>query len=251
MTTWTTAVGSTMTDFDMPTTGTWEQRGGWVVRALMRDLGLTLDQAAGFIGNAGYESAGFTKLQEIRPAVSGSKGGRGWPMWTGYIPPNDRRAKFEAWCVAHGLHPDSDEANYGYILEELRGDYRGFLTKLRLAIDIEDACRLTHREYEVPSDVLDRSYRSFPDRLHWAQRALAGAQSLPGGTTTPPTPAPGPVRHPEPPAADVDEATHDAGVQNIQLGLRLTGDYDGAIDGIWGKASKAALAAFQQRMESN
>jgi peptidoglycan hydrolase-like protein with peptidoglycan-binding domain len=34
---------------------------------------------------------------------------------------------------------------------------------------------------------------------------------------------------------------------NMQLGLRLSGDYDGAIDGIWGPGSKAALIEFQKR----
>src|SRR4029079_2065686 len=98
----------TMTDFDMPKTGTWEQRGGWVVRRLMADLGLTDYQAAGLVGNLGFESVGFRTLQEMAPAVSGSKGGYGWAQWTGV-----RRRAFEAWCVAHHLPMASDEANYG------------------------------------------------------------------------------------------------------------------------------------------
>lgn len=185
--------------FDMPgPAASWEQRGGWVVRALMRDLDLKDFQAAGFVGNPGYESKGFTALQEIRPVVRGSKGGAGWCQWTGYTYPNDRRLKFESWCAAQGISPASDEANYGFILEELRGRFKGFTAKLRQCTTIEEACRLTHAEYETPSDVLDGSYRSGPDRLRWAQRALAGAQAMLAADDT------GTVDPVEPCAAAVD-----------------------------------------------
>jgi hypothetical protein len=46
---------------------------------LMRDLGLTDIQAAGLLGNLGHESGGFRQLQEIAPAVPGSRGGWGLP----------------------------------------------------------------------------------------------------------------------------------------------------------------------------
>lgn len=163
-----------MTDFDMPETGTWEQRGGWVVRRLEKDAGLTVEQAAGLVGNLGYESGGFKLLQEIKPLVPGSAGGYGWAQWTG-----PRRRAFEKWCVENALFPHSDEANYGFLLHELLGDFKGFASRLRKALTIEDACRLTHEHYERPQDVLDGSYRSGPDRLKWARRALAGAQAVP------------------------------------------------------------------------
>lgn len=229
-----------MADFDMPKVGTWEQRGGWVVRRLVADIGLSPEQASGVVGNLGFESKGFTDLQEDRPLVPGSMGGAGWAQWTG-MKPGQRRYLFEAWCAAHNLTPASDEANYGFLLEELTGSYKAFTAKLKQCATIEDACRLTHKLYETPSDVLDGSYRSGPDRLHWAQRALAGAMNAPAGSQGPLADS-GAVR-PPPANCDADQAA----AMNVQLGLRLSGDYDGAIDGIWGPGSKAALNEFQKR----
>jgi hypothetical protein len=164
-----------MSEFDMPRTGTWEQRGGWVVRRLCADLQLSPEQAAGIVGNLGYESVGFTKLQEVKPAGKGNAGGYGWAQWT-----RSRRVQFEARCEAYNLAPSSDAANYGFLVAELTGSYRSYFTdRLRRCHDIEDACRLTHQRYETPSDVLDGSYRSGPARLVLARQALAGAAAAP------------------------------------------------------------------------
>lgn len=149
----------------MPLEGSWEVRGGWVVEALVRDAALTHDQACGLVGNLGYESRCFTALQEEAPMVRGSRGGYGWAQWTGA-----RRINFENWCATHVLAPASDEANYGFLLHELLGAYKGFAGRLRRTTGIEEATRLTHKEYETPSDVLDGSYRSGPDRLDLALR---------------------------------------------------------------------------------
>jgi hypothetical protein len=166
-------------EFNMPKTGTWEQRGGWVVRRLEKDAGFTIEQAAGLVGNLGYESNEFRTLQEIKPLIPGSRGGAGWAQWTG-----PRRRNFEAWCAENALSPSSDKANYGFLLHELKGDFKGFAAKLRLVLSIEDACRMTHEVYERPSDVLDGSYRSGPARLKYAKRALAGAQKVKQDSTT-------------------------------------------------------------------
>jgi hypothetical protein len=207
-----------MAQFDMPKTGPWEVRGGWVVRRLAADLDLPLPNAAGVVGNLGYESAGFTKLQEIRPLVRGSRGGFGWAQWTG-----PRRDRFEEWCAAHDLEAVSDEANYGFLIEELRGTYHGIVTDpVRRCAGIEDACRLVHRFYETPSDVLDGSYRSGPDRLQWARRALAGAG-----------------------APDAPVAYNRAGAaRDMQVALARLGLYTAAVDGIWGPLSRAAYERF-------
>ena len=83
---------------------------------LMGDLGLSDIQAAGLLGNLGHESGGFRDLQEIAPAVAGSRGGWGLAQWTG-----PRRRAMEAWCRAHALDPADPEASYGYLCAELRG----------------------------------------------------------------------------------------------------------------------------------
>lgn len=217
-----------MPDFDMPPAGSWEERGGWVVRALMRDLGLTADQAAGLVGNLGYESAGFTKLQEIRPAVAGSRGGTGWSQWTG-----QRRRNFEFWCLQKGMSPSSDEANYGFLIAELRTPpWMRFVERLKAAPAIEAACWLTHKEYEAPADVLDNSYRSGPDRLRWAHRALAGAQGMAGAA------------HRASNTADIDDDIREA-VRRLQTLLAKRGLYKDQVDADPGPLTQGALAAWR------
>lgn len=174
-----------MPDFDMPASGTWEQRGGWVVRALMRDLGLSIEQAGGFVGNLGFESASFTELHEI--GLPEDEGGIGWPQWTGRHPPNDRRARYEQWCAAQGLDWRSDEANYGYILVELRGAFAGMVERLRECATVERATFLVGEEYERPADTTATHLPGYDERLYYARRAVEGAKAmgvLP--TSTPP-----------------------------------------------------------------
>ncbi len=173
-----------MTDFDMPPAGSWAERGGWVVLALMRDLDLTIEQAAGIVGNLGYESARFTVYHE--GGVPADKGGVSWAQWTG-----SRRRAFEAWCATRLIDPRSDEAGYGFLLYELRGTHKSFLARLREMVLLEEACRLTHRLYEIPSDVLDGSYRSQPARLALAKEAMAGAMAL--AAEPPPAPPDAPA----------------------------------------------------------
>lgn len=226
-----------MTDFDMPPSGTWEQRGGWVVRELAKDAGLTLAQAAGLVGNLGYESNGFRTLQEITPLIPGSRGGGGWAQWTA-----GRRVKFERRCAEKGYSPASDEGNYDFLLHELLGEYRNFASRLRQMRSIEDACRLTHKEYETPSDVLDGSYRSGPDRLKWARRALTGAAII----------ADDPAGEPIGDAAtnEIDAAIRDfeSKARTLQIHLKAGRYYSGRVDGDWGPISRAALADYKTRL---
>jgi hypothetical protein len=101
-----------------------------IMDQLIADLGLGGDglDAAAIVGNFGLESGGFEKLQEIKPTVKGSRGGYGWPQWTG-----PRRKAYEAWCADKDFDPASDEANYGYVLVELRGAYASVLGSLKRA----------------------------------------------------------------------------------------------------------------------
>src|SRR4051812_1290715 len=159
-----------MVNFGMPETGTWEERGGWVVNALVRDLDLPIENAAGFVGNLGAETSGFTDLQENQPAVPGSAGGRGWAQWTG-----PRRRQFESWCATYNLNPDLAEANYCFLVAELKtATWQSFLTRLRNSSSLEEACRLTLTIYERPSD---QSQSVLNRRVWWGKRAFAGAKA--------------------------------------------------------------------------
>jgi hypothetical protein len=191
------------------------QRAGGIVADLMRDMKLTREQAAGLVGNLGYESGGFASLQEGKP-ISG-RGGYGYAQWTG-----PRRREFEAWSAAHNLDPKSHQANVGFLEHELQGKYSGFLGKLRQTRSIEEASRLTHSEYERPADVLDRSYRSGPQRLAYAKQAYGMSAPEPGG-------APGPQGAPQvaaampaPPAGGGGHVTSDAAAAGVNQQLHNT-----------------------------
>jgi hypothetical protein len=221
----------------MPPNGSFEERGGWVVHHLMADLGLTMEQASGLVGNWAYESSGLSVLQERLPTVPGSKGGAGWAMWTG-----PRRLAFEDYARKRGLSINADECNYKFAVFELKGSQASFLMQLNATKDLATACKLTHSLYERPSDVLDGSYRSGPDRLKWAQRALAGARAVKAAPQ-----GPTPVVPPGPPPDGAFRDLVGAAVELLQRLLRETGDYDGKIDRLWGPASEQALMSFQRR----
>ncbi|WP_457108404.1 phage tail tip lysozyme [Methylobacterium sp. P5_C11] len=135
---------------------------------LMRDLGLSAVQAAGLLGNLGHETGGFGRLQELRPAVPGSRGGWGLAQWTG-----PRRVAMEAWCRARGLDPASPEAGYGYLCVELRTTEAPALAALRAAPTLEAATETVCRRFERPGVAAAAS------RLAWARRALAALRAGP------------------------------------------------------------------------
>ncbi len=219
--------------FDMPPQGaSFEDRGGWVTVALIGEFGLTINQAAGFVGNPGFESGGFTKLQELRPAVPGSRGGFGWPQWTG-----PRRRAFEAWAAKQKLDIASDEANYGYIAEELHTTYSHTLVALRQTRTLEDAVFSVGQTYERPGGTTPTHLPAAADRLKYAQRALVGAKRLlaaRGGADV--------LETPTPVAFQVMEF-QDA-VRKIQTFLKAKGFYTGTIDSDFGPNSRDALRRY-------
>ena len=101
-----------------------------VMHDLIRDLGLTTVQAAAILGNIGHECAGFTLLQEQKP-LRGGHGGWGWCQWTG-----SRRTEFEKWAADHGLDFSGDRANYGFLLEELKGSQANAVRRLKEALSV-------------------------------------------------------------------------------------------------------------------
>lgn len=107
------------------------------------DLNIPPDAAAGFMSNFNAES-GLKGINERNPTVPGSRGGFGWPQWTG-----DRRVEFEKWAGEHKLDPASDEANYGYVLEELKTKYPRLLEQVRQGkMSPTDAANAVFTQYE-------------------------------------------------------------------------------------------------------
>lgn len=198
--------------FDMPgANAPFEARGGWLVNALAAKFDLTTQQAAGIVGNLGFESGGFKELQEISPAVEGSLGGFGWAQWTG-----PRRRSFMAWCETASLRPASDEANFGYLCAELSGAYRNTIIALKECGDVTEAVWSVGQTYERPGGTTRLHLPGYTDRLAYARRALSGAHNVPHAAETAspdapaatpqPTPAPAPIRQPSADPNSDDEA---------------------------------------------
>jgi len=109
-------------------------------------LGLTDEQAAGIVGNFAHETGDFKFLQELKPTVPGSKGGRGFAMWTG-----PRRKAFEARSTQNNLDPDSYEASFGFFIHEVQNTSEGrFMDKLQEATTAEEAARIFSKGYLRP-----------------------------------------------------------------------------------------------------
>ncbi len=211
--------------FDMPdTTRTFEERGGWLVKRLSADFGLLPYQAAGIVGNLGFESGGFKELQEIAP--QGGRGGYGWAQWTG-----PRRVAFEQFCAANSLKPSSDEANYSYLVVELRGDYKHTIAAVKQTGTDADAVFSVGQTYERPGGTTATFLPGFDERLRYARRALTGAGSGPSVPGQPKPDTAGPVV---------------VAVKALQIALRAYG-YAGQIDGDPGPQTAAALAEFRRR----
>lgn len=162
-----------------------------IMRDLMHDLGMNVTDAAAILGNIGHECNGFKTLQEMKPAVAGSRGGYGWCQWTG-----PRRRAFEKWCAGAALSPDSDEGNYGFLIYELRTTENGAVAAVKRAASLEDKVKSFEMNFERAG------VKHYESRLIWARRALAAfgsAKTVPAAPAVAPVTPPAPAHVCEPP----------------------------------------------------
>lgn len=138
----------------------------WIIDKLLKDFPIELDDAAAIVGNIGHESMGFTKLQEMKPTVAGSRGGYGWPQWTG-----PRRRAYEAYCERNKLDPASDGANYAYMFIELKDDYKNAIIKTKAAKDLYAKVVAFELQYE------GAGIKHYPSRFKYAQDAIEAYHS--------------------------------------------------------------------------
>lgn len=169
----------------------------------MADFAASLDDAAAVFGNFGHECAGFTAMQEINPTVAGSRGGYGWPMWTG-----PRRRAYEAYCKKHGKNPASDEANYAYIFVELKGPEKHAIGKLKAARTLSAKVKAFELAYEragVKHYASRETWAGIAKQayLDWSKKPTgkpaSAQQPVPTTKDTAPTPQPRPAPAPVPP----------------------------------------------------
>ena len=175
----------------MTAEATFRAKAPGVMAKLLSDFPIGVEDAAAVLGNLGHESAGFTKLQEERPVVKGSKGGWGWAQWTG-----PRRRAFEAYCKRNKLDPASDKANYAYLFVELRG-YEG---SEKAAIGKTVAAKGLDAKVEAFERAFLRAgVKHYDSRKQWARIALDAWQKAGNPSELPP--ADDIPHHPEQPQA--------------------------------------------------
>lgn len=133
-----------------------------LMRRFMADFACSKEDAAAVFGNAGHECAGFTKLQEIKPTIAGSRGGYGWFQWTG-----PRRKQFEAYCARNGIPPNSDKANYNWLWLELHNSEKGAVAAVRKAGTLRQKVEAFELAYERAG------VKHYDSRERWARIALA------------------------------------------------------------------------------
>lgn len=121
---------------------------------LMADVSCGELDAAAVFGNIGHECNGFRSMQEIGQVPP--HGGYSWQQWTGA-----RRTLFMAWCAAHSLAPDSDEAAYTFLVHELLGSEHASLIDTKAAIGLDaktDEFEKINERAGVPALASRRNY---------------------------------------------------------------------------------------------
>lgn len=176
---------------------TFREKAPAIMSTLMTDFpGLTIEDSAAILGNLGHECMGFTKLQEMKPTVKGSKGGYGWAQWTG-----PRRRAYEAFCARTGKDPASDDGNYAFLYRELagiEGTEGSALGKTRAAEGLVGKVKAFELGF------LRAGVKHYPARTQYAEWAMDAYAKAVAATTQPaePPPQPPPTPIPEPEAEE-------------------------------------------------
>jgi hypothetical protein len=156
--------------------GSFGTRAAPFVNRLQSDLGITKAQASGIIGSLGAETSGLRAVNEERPVVANSRGGFGWAQWTG-----PRRDQFESFAAARGLSIYSDEANYQFLVHELKTTENRALQQLKQTSTVEDAARTFTGSEATRSGFLRPRIEHYGPSVSYAQKAFGGSSEKPQG----------------------------------------------------------------------
>src|SRR5699024_6016416 len=140
----------------------WDDYAPRAIASLSRDLQISPQQAAGVVGQLGFESEGLQAINERQPVVPGSRGGYGWAQWTG-----PRRKQFESWAADQGLDISTPEANYGFLVHELTNTPESrVLDAIRQAEDAQSAGRVFTDKFLRPG------IPNHEGRQSWTEKAM-------------------------------------------------------------------------------
>lgn len=122
---------------------------------LKKDFGLSDAQAAGIVGNLWHESGGMNSGITQGGGIGGPNGnmaddngnGYGIAQWGGV-----RKQGLIDFAHANKLDPSSQAANYGYLKQELQGEYKGAIDAVKGTNDVAGATAAFCNSFEKPSD---------------------------------------------------------------------------------------------------
>ena len=126
---------------------------------LMKDFGLTKEQASGIVGNLYHESAGMNaNVNEFGSEPgrdpygppNGTQFGYGWAQWTG-----DRKDSYLNFCRQNQLDPSSPAANYAMLKHELQTTEKASLESIKQATTAEDAAYRFRKDFERAASPVD------------------------------------------------------------------------------------------------
>lgn len=141
-----------------------------IMAQLMKEFNLLPEDAAAILGNLGHESGGFKFLQEKKPLIPGSKGGYGWAQWTG-----PRRNQYEKYCAQFKIDPMSDQANYGFLVQELKTTEAQAIPAVKSAVGLSNKVKAFENSFERAG------VKSYDSRTNYAKQALTAYNTAGAG----------------------------------------------------------------------
>lgn len=127
------------------------------VRDELMQRGLPAHVADGFVLNFQDESGLDPGINEIAPTVPGSRGGFGLAQWTG-----PRRRALEQFAAATGRDVADPDAQFDFLMEELRGPERAAFERIIATSDPSSAAAAIAQYFERPAPQhLDRRMASY------------------------------------------------------------------------------------------
>ena len=140
---------------------------------LMKDLGLTREQAAGLVGNLAHESAGLNINIEEKVANKHGTKGYGLAQWTDNPPGKGRRTQLANFAANSGLEINSYEAQYKFLLQELQTTESRALRLIKSAKTPEEAAAAAVA-FERPQGYSSKN----PDYVDAAKKSLGWKDRL-------------------------------------------------------------------------
>lgn len=178
--------------------GSFAQKSNVLTTRMMKDLGLTKEQAAGFVGNLAHESAGLNvNIEEKAANVHGTRG-YGLAQWTDPSPGKGRRTNLINFAKERNIAVNDFETQYQFLLHELNGVESKALARIRSARTVEEAAAAAVY-FERPSGFTKEAWKTsdmisvakrvhgWDSRFKYSQKALSAydeyaeiAETLPG-----------------------------------------------------------------------